>query len=266
MDLHTIITKMITFNPSHSPDFLIIGAQKCGTTSLFYYLLQHPELFLPIEKEIHFFDLKYHHGIDWYRNIFNTGEEGNGKLKGEASPYYIFHPLVAERVFSHIPSVKLILLLRDPVDRAYSHFMHSRRFELEPLDSFEKAIECEPARTWNEKSRILSGEIENSEAFRNFSYISRSLYFQQISYWLKYFPPEQIHYIKSEELFANPGPVYSSLCQFLGISDFKKVKFEPLNAFSYPALSPEFRKKIRIHFHEDMFSLARLLGDNFYWE
>ncbi|MFZ4547052.1 MAG: sulfotransferase domain-containing protein [Bacteroidales bacterium] len=257
---------MITLNSIHSPDFLIIGAQKCGTTSLFYYLLQHPELFLPIEKEIHFFDLKYHHGIDWYRNIFNTGEEGNGKLKGEASPYYIFHPLVAERVFSHIPSVKLILLLRDPVDRAYSHFMHSRRFALEPLDSFEKAIESEPARTWDEKSRILSGEIENSEAFRNFSYISRSLYFQQISYWLKYFPPEQIHCIKSEELFANPGPVYSALCQFLGISDFKNVKFEPLNAFSYPDLSPEFRKKIRIHFHEDMCSLARLLGDNFYWE
>jgi hypothetical protein len=112
----------------------------------------------------------------------------------------------------------------------------------------------------------LSGEIENSESFRNFSYISRGLYFQQISHWLKYFPPEQIHCIKSEELFTNPGPVYSALCHFLGIANFKNVNFEPLNAFPYPRLSPELRKKVRPYFHEDMSCLARLLGDKFYWE
>jgi hypothetical protein len=251
---------------SSQPDFLIIGAQKCGTTSLFNYLSQHPELFLPDEKEVHFFDLQYHLGIDWYRNIFNTGEEGRVKLKGEASPYYIFHPLVAERVFRHFPGVKLIVLLRDPVDRAYSHYMHSRRMELEPMGSFEDAIESEPARTWDEKRRILSGEIENSDAFRNFSYISRGLYFQQISHWLKYFPREQIYCIKSEELFTNPGPVYSELCSFLGISDYNNVKFEPQNAFSYAPLSKELRNKIRTHFHDDMSGLAQLLGDRFYWE
>jgi hypothetical protein len=144
--------------------------------------------------------------------------------------------------------------------------MHSRRFGLEPLESFEEAIESEPARIWDEKKRILSREIENSEAFRNFSYISRGLYFQQISHWLKYFPPEQIYCIKSEELFANPGPVYSELCHFLCISGFKHINFQPMNAFSNPPLSLDLRKKIRPLFQEDMSCLARLLGDKFYWE
>jgi hypothetical protein len=248
------------------PDFLIIGAQRCGTTSLFFYLLQHPELFLPVEKEIHFFDLHYGNGPCWYRNIFKSGTADAKKLKGEASPYYLFHHLVAERVARHFPGMKLIVLLRDPVERAYSHFLHSRRIGVEHLESFEEAVAREPERVDDEKRRIMSGETENSESYRNFSYLYRGLYYQQISHWMNFFPPSQIHCIKSEELFDNPGPVYSKVCGFLEISDHKDVIFSPINVFSYPHLSPELKHRIRPFFLDDMSCLAHLLGDNFFWE
>lgn len=101
--------------------FLIIGAQKCGTSSLFYYLLQHPELALPEKKEIHFFDAKHQNGIGWYEDHFSHKKKAD-KQTGEATPYYLFHPLVPQRIAIHYPQIKLIVLLRSPIDRAYSHF------------------------------------------------------------------------------------------------------------------------------------------------
>ena len=101
------------------PDFLIIGAQKCGTSSMFAYLNQHPQMKLPDVKEIHFFDLNYSNGLDWYTSHFPPASLSHRMVTGEASPYYLFHPHVPERVRLHCPDVKLVVMLRNPVDRAY---------------------------------------------------------------------------------------------------------------------------------------------------
>ena len=119
------------------PNFLIIGAQRCGTTSLYNYLIQHPQIVPSSKKEVHFFDLNFHLGQSWYEKHFP--EVSDNILTGEASPYYIFHPLCPKRIFDYDPSVKLIVILRNPIDRAYSHYRHIVRLGHEPL-KFEDAL------------------------------------------------------------------------------------------------------------------------------
>src|SRR4051812_46716716 len=123
-----------------SPDFIIIGVQKGGTSSLFEYLKQHPNIKTSVVKEVHYYDSDYKKGMKWYRSFFPLNEKNKKIIYGEASPYYFFHPLVPERIYKDNPNIKLILLLRDPVDRAYSHYQMERRKGREKLKSFEEAI------------------------------------------------------------------------------------------------------------------------------
>lgn len=152
-----------------APDFLIIGAQKGGTTSLYTYLCQHPRVVGASRIEVHFFDLAYDKGWWWYRSHFpvHVFRRGERIVTGEASPYYIFHPLVPERVRKDLPNVKLVAILRNPVDRAYSHYQHVRRNGREPL-SFEEAIEREPPRTEGEAEIISSDDEYQSSAHRRY--------------------------------------------------------------------------------------------------
>lgn len=249
-----------------NPDFLIIGGQRCGTTTLFFYLHQHPDLYLPIGKEVHFFDLNYDLGIEWYQRLFTVDQGQNARYRGEATPYYLFHPVVPQRIAMHIPGIKLIALLRNPVDRAYSHFLHSKRMNLEPLESFEEAIALEFDRINDGKRKLTSGLIGESNTYRNFSYLSRGFYYEQISHWLNYFPLEQFCFIKSEEMFDDPMKAYSRVCRFLEIPIMDNVNFNPLNTFSYSPISPEQRKACAAYFERDMDNLRTLLGESFYWK
>ncbi|HEV2894458.1 MAG TPA: sulfotransferase, partial [Actinomycetota bacterium] len=146
------------------PDYLIIGAQRAGTTSLHRYLIQHPGVRTTLRtKGVHFFDTAYGRGMSWYASRFPTKltawyvarRHGVELRTGEASPYYLFHPHVPARVAEHLPQVRLIALLRDPVGRAYSHYQHEVARGFETL-SFEEAIEAEPARLAGETQRMLA--------------------------------------------------------------------------------------------------------------
>jgi hypothetical protein len=256
---------MMTQHASDLPGFLIIGAQRSGTTSMFHYLSKHPDIFMPPCKEVHYFDLNYDKGIDWYKNFFvsNLHEE---KLVGEASPYYIFHPLVAQRVARYLPWVKIIVLLRNPVDRAFSHYKHSRKLNLEYIESFEEAIMRESERIDNEKMKIIFKQVDDSESFRNFSYLNRGLYYQQITKWLQFFPLKQFCFIKSEEFFSNTTEVCVKVCQFLGVVEFVVSKFEPQNVGTKATISPHLKSKMKSYFEDDLQSLSQLLGEKFVWD
>ena len=180
----------------NKPDFIIIGAQKGGTSSLFNYLSQHSQIQLPSVKEIHFFDYNYGKGIEWYRKQF-PGKFIRLKITGEASPYYLFHPLVPQRVFSCCPNAKFIVLLRNPVDRAYSHFMMEKKRGDEPL-TFEEAINIEPQIINNEENKIINNPEYRSISHQRSSYLARGMYYSQIKRWLNYFPKKQFLFIKSE--------------------------------------------------------------------
>lgn len=251
---------------SNKPDFLIIGAQKCGTTSLFFYLAQHPGLVMPKTKEVHFFDQQYEKGITWYYNQFPKSSIINKKLTGEASPYYLFHPLVPERVFKHLPNIKIIVLLRNPVDRAYSHFMHEKKYKREFLDSFEEAVETENIRTDEDEKKLIAGEIQNSESFQRYSYLKRGLYHKQISRWLQYFRFEQFCFIKSEDFFQNPEKELIHVCDFLGITHSVIENLAPLNTNKYTDLSEYQRRKLNNFFADDSKKLKGLIGEKFCWD
>jgi len=254
------------FSSKNKPTFLIIGAQKCGTTSLFYYLSQHPQLNLPALKEIHFFDLEYERGIDWYYRSFPKNPFLHNKLTGEASPYYLFHPLVPERVFKHLPKIKIIVLLRNPVDRAYSQYNHQRKLGNEPIQSFEEAIINEELRISEEEEKLKLGILKESHAFRRYSYIKRGLYSVQIERWLQYFTMSQMLFIKSEDFFECPNSVLNEVYDFLKIRRILPQSLTPQNTNDYPEIDFNTRENLRSYFEVDSKKLKALLGEKFSWE
>ena len=168
------------------PDFIIIGVQRCGTTSLYCNLVQHPNIFPAFVKEVHFFDIDFIKGINWYRPHFPsrlykyyiTRICKQGFITGEASPSYIIHRL-AKRISKILPRVKIIILLRNPIYRAYSHYCHQVRKRRETL-SFKHAIEKEAERLNGEAEKILQNENYNSFNHRRFSYLARGIYVDQL--------------------------------------------------------------------------------------
>ena len=186
------------------PDFLIIGAQRAGSSSLFAYVCAHPSVAEPTHKEIHFFDNNWFRGLDWYRRYFPLRARMGGRITGEASPYYLFHPAAAGRVAETLPDVRLIAVLRDPVERAYSAYQLARRQGHETLE-FEEALAREVERLAGEEERILADPRYASVAHRRFSYRTRGLYAEQLERWYERFPREQLLVVRSEDLFAEPG-------------------------------------------------------------
>ena len=136
------------------PDFLGIGTQKGGTTYLHGLLKQHPQVYLAYPKEVHFFSLHYDKGLNWYSHQFDIATAD--QRCGEITPYYLFHPLAAERIATALPKVKLVVLLRDPVDRALSQYFHSKRLGLESLD-LEEALIAEPRRLSDAEAALKEG-------------------------------------------------------------------------------------------------------------
>lgn len=239
------------------PEFLIIGAQKAGTSSLFALLAQHPQLKLPVQKELHYFDLHYSRGDAWYSNQFPAGARS-----GEASPYYLFHPYAARRVAEKLPNARLVVLLRDPVLRALSHYQMERRSGLEPARSFEAAIALEPSRLEPEVARLSADETYVSPVHQTYSYLSRGLYAQQIARWLQYFPPEQLAFFESERLFAEPQVTCDAVCDFLRVRRLERVILPCENRGSYAQMAPRTREALTAFFHGPNQALSGLLG----WE
>ena len=188
------------------PNFIICGTQKGGTTSLYYYLEEHPQIFMSPKKEVHYFDLNYHRGIEWYKKHFKNATSKH-KAIGEASPSYMYFEEVPERIHEVLPDVKLIFILRNPVDRAYSHYWHEVKLGYEWL-SFEDAIRVE-------KERLANEDIINR---RHYSYLDRGKYIEQIKRFRKYFSNDQMLILITEELKSNPDFIMQQIFEFLQIN------------------------------------------------
>lgn len=237
------------------PDFIIVGAQKCGTTSLYAYMCQHPQVMPGLIKEVHFFDLNYNRGIGWYRAHFPLKREIARQeqvmckrvITGEATPYYIFHPHAPRRMAETLPNAKLILLLRNPVKRAFSHYNHNRRKGREPLD-FGQAVDREEIRLRGEMERMLADESYQSYNYQHFSYVRRGIYIEQIMRYKKFFAPEQLLIIKSEDLFGNPILIFRQIRKFLELDEYVPRNMHPANTGNYSkSYRPDFDTLQRIY-------------------
>lgn len=215
------------------PQFLIIGAQKAGTSSLFSYLNQHPEVMAATRKEAGFFSKKYSKGSSWYRTRFPSKENiKSGYISGEATPEYFFHPHAAKRISHLLPDIRLILILRNPVERAISHYYHSVKIAYEKL-ALEDALNAEDQRIRKVSAEMTENEKIYSLDWQNYSYKSRGIYSRQLGRYLDYFTREQILIIHSKELFESPNKVMKKVQNHLGISGFEGFEFSIKNEGRY---------------------------------
>jgi Sulfotransferase domain len=248
------------------PSALIIGAQKGGTTSLFNYLVQHPEVRSPLGKEIHYFDLNYARGLTWYRGRFPYSHRLRGTtLTIDASPYYLVHPMVPARVRELLPDAKLIALLRNPIDRALSHYQHERRAGREPL-SFAEAIAREPERLAGELERLRDDPEYYSFSHHRHSYLLRGRYVQHLRLWEEFFPRSQMLILQSEQLFRDPAGTTQQVYDFLGLPSHWLKRYKTFLQGRYERdLPSELRAILAAHFEPHNRELYQWLGEEFDW-
>jgi hypothetical protein len=247
------------------PDFLILGAQKAGTTALYAYLREHPQITGPSWKEVSFFDRHYSRGEAWYRGNFPNTLRARGGIVGEASPSYLFHPLAPERVAAMVPDAKLVALVRNPVDRAFSHYQHEVALGREPL-SFEDALDAEDERLQGEGERMAADPGYFSHPWWNYTYRARGRYAEQLDRWLAAFPREQLLVMPSEELLGEPEQAHGRVLEFLGAAPHRLEAYPRVFERQYEPMRPETRLRLAAEFAEPNGQLYELLGRNLGWE
>ncbi len=252
------------------PSFLIIGTQRGGTTYLYDRLLDHPAMYPCLVKEVHYFDRHFARGPDWYRAHFSPHlhrKRSYGttrSLTGEATPCYLFHPHAAHHVHHLLPTAKLVVLLRDPVERAYSHYLLMKEYGVEPL-SFEAAIRAEPERTEHLYHSLVAGAIPFSRPLWNYSYVLRGIYADQLLRWMAQFPAEQVLVLPSETLFRDPPAVVHRVWSFLELAPanvnvptkHRSLSSTPMTATARQLLTAFYRP------HNDR--LFNILGVDYGW-
>jgi hypothetical protein len=248
------------------PSALIIGAQRSGTTSLFNYLAQHPDVLPPLGKEIHYFDLHYARGVRWYRGRFPFSHRlRRGALTIDASPYYLAHPLAPQRAAQLLPEVKLVAVLRNPVDRAFSHYQHEVRDGRESL-SFVEAIDREPARLAGEEERLRREPGYYSYNHHRYSYTRRGLYLEQLGRWLRHYPRSRLLVLQSERLFREPAAVSAALYDFLGLRRHGLKQYTVFYQGTYErAIPADLRTRLVAFFEPYNRELYEWLGEEFDW-
>jgi Sulfotransferase domain len=255
------------------PDFFVLSGGRCGSTSLFAILCAHPQVMAPSHKEVHFFDRNYERGLDFYRRLFpfeahrrsRERRLGSKVLTGEATTYYLLHPAVPSRVFAALPQARLIVMLRDPVDRAYSHYQLAVRAGKETL-SFEEALDAEEERLAGAEERLATDPSFDSPSHRYHSYVRRGLYLQQLERWEDRFPREQFLILPSESFFADTAGSLARLTAFLGLEPFGGPFPPPRNRAAYEGLRPDTRRRLQERFAEPNRRLEEHLDIDLGWQ
>jgi hypothetical protein len=256
-----------------TPGFLIVGGQRCGTTSMYRTLSQHPAVLKAVRhKGVHYFDTDYERGMSWYRAHFPLqrtaravqARAGVPPLTFESSPYYMFHPLAADRIADDLPGVKVIVLLRDPVERAYSAHAHelARGYETE---DFETALTLEESRLDGEAERLIADPHYRSHSHQHHGYLQRGRYIEHLERLEKVFGRDRMHVVDSHRFFEDPEPVYDDVLEFLGLPHTGYPVFEQHNARPRSPMPAELRARLDEHFEPYDERLMAWLGHPVSW-
>jgi len=251
------------------PDFIIIGTARSGSTSLYYNICQHPCVLSAAYDELGFFDSNFHLGLNWYRSLFPTifskwivKQKKQFAITGEDTPFYIWNPLVAKRILKIIPNIKLIVLFRNPVDRAYSNYHLGVRAGSEKL-SFEDAIQMEL-----KKLDKINDEIEQDvdKYTTPRSYIAKGFYADQLKVWLELFSSEQLMIVSTEDLESNPQKTLDRIYNFLKIPKNHKLIPEKQKIASYPKMKNKTREFLIDLYKKNNAELFTMIGQKFDWD
>lgn len=279
--LRTIAYRAVTSPLRMMPDFLVLGTHRGGTSAFYHYLTGHPAIGAAMIKELCFFDQNFQKGPLWYRAHFPTerrkrqveAELGQRFLTGEATPSYLFHPLAPARAAQVLPTAKLIVLLRDPVERAFSHYRRSRQKGWESLD-FASAI--------TEDERRLADGLEHyplwsAHGFARQAYLARGLYAEQLERWFAHYPREQFLILRSEDFYRDQATVLEQALEFLGVSATGLPREQVYDRFDgylrdtasregNATIDSETRSRLRAFFAPHNQRLCDLLGRDMAWE
>jgi len=233
------------------PHFVIIGAQRAGTTSLYQHLIQHPQVHPPLRKEVQFLSVYWGRGLPWYYRHFPVARRPEQRTC-EASPYYLFHPDAPVRAAAALPNARFIALLREPVARALSHYGHNRANGVEPL-SIEDALAAERGR--------LDADRDGS-AHRLFSYVARGLYAEQVTRWREAVG-DRLLVLLSDDLFRDPRQTFDRVQAFVGLDQWEPTDFQvhsPHRMIDGPPISASLRRRLQERFAAPNRTLADVLG------
>lgn len=255
------------------PTFVLAGAQRAGTTSLYRALMSHPLIYsAAFHKGVNYFDVNYDRGMRWYRGRFPMRATATARslrtpgtpITFDASGYYMFHPLAAARMAEDLPEVKVITMLRDPIERAHSAHKHelARGFETEP---FERAIELEDSRLTGEIERMRAEPGYYSFTHRHHAYLRRGQYAEQLLRLRDHLSRDQILMVESENFFQTPEQEYTRILDFLGLPHVMPDRFDRYNGRVRAPMDESMRLHLQDHFapHDD--ALAELLGHEPAW-
>ena len=252
------------------PSVLIVGAQRCGTTSMVKALGQHHDVLTLWHKGVHYFDVNYDRGPVWYRAHFplhrpGRTAEASRAVTLESSPYYMFHPLAPGRIAQDLPGVRVLVLVRDPVERAFSAHAHetARGFESLP---FSEALAAEPDRLRGEVERMLEDPSYQSRDLQHHAYLARGRYAEQLERLARHLGREHIHAVDSHDFFSRPAEVFAGVTDFLGLPRQDDIAFDRHNAARRPSPLPDsLRDELDTYFRPHDERLAGWLGTTPSW-
>lgn len=238
------------------PEFAVIGVHKGGTTSLYSYLIEHPRIIAPIKKEMDFWSWKFNGSVDWYKSHFPPIPAQGNFLTGEASPSYFDYREAPSRLFNAFPNIKLVLLLRNPVDRAVSQYYHWIRLNWDNR-SMEEAFN-------SDLEKLIVGKIDVWR--KELNYLARGVYIEFVREWLRVFPREQLLVLSSEEFYQNTAESMEKVFDFLGLSVHHLPEYKAFNPGKYAPISESMRRRLNDFFQPHNQRLEEYLGMAFNWD
>jgi hypothetical protein len=250
------------------PSFLIVGGQRCGTTSMYKALTQHPAVLSAVlRKGVHYFDVNYGRSMSWYRAHFpllatarRHRYQGVLPITGESSPYYMFHPLSAERFARDLPGVKVIVLVRDPVERAYSAFAHESARGFDTLPTFEQALEAETQRLADQDTWLREHPAGRSYSHQHHGYLARGHYVDYLERLESHLGRERVHVVDSGDFFTEPATTFDAVTSFLDLPAAPHPAFAKHNSRERSAMADPLRDELAAHFAPYDDRLEKWLG------
>jgi len=247
------------------PDFIIIGSQKAATTSLHSFLSNHPQLMASTVKETQYYNMNYERGTQYYLSCFPIKK--NGVQSFESTPDYLDHPLVPKLLHSSKPDTKLIVTLREPVSRAYSHFSFVQGYNAEEREiSFQEGLSLEETRIKEAMDKLHSDPYNSARHLSNYGYRRKGEYAQHIKRWLEYFPLEHFHFMEFSDITSNNEEAYHQLFHFLGVDPIKPKRIIKQNVTDYNStMDVSTKNELKDYFAPHNEELFELIGQRYQW-
>lgn len=273
--LSALLAKRMRSPERPAPDFIIAGAQRCGTTSLFRALAKHPAMMSNVldAKGVHYFDTNYHQNPNWYFAHFpsqverdnHTAKVGQKAIVGESSPYYLYHPDGAKRMAETIPNAKIVVLLRNPVKRAISHHLHMVWEGHESVEDIDKALDLESERLAGIEQQLLADRSLVSRPHQHYSYLERGHYADQLERLYGHFDRENVLVMTTEKLVGDSKTSLATIQSFIGLEHDPAIELEKRNASSKFEPRPETLSRLTAEYAESNKRLGSIVDCEIPW-